>query len=113
MQIQINCDKNIALHTRLSNFVETELHRALDRFDTHLTRIEVHLSDETASNTGPQEKRCKLEVRPRDHQSLIVTGTAADLQQSISGATEKMKRLLDATFGRIAAKRFSAVPPTY
>lgn len=108
MQIHINSDRNIALHAKLSNFVETELHRVLHRFDHQLTRVEVHLSDGNGAKAGTQDKRCMLEVRPRGLQPLVVVGTASELQQSISGAAEKMKRLLGATFGRLAARRFEA-----
>jgi len=113
MQIQINSGKNVTLHSRLSNFVETELHRTLHRFDRQLTRVEVHLSDETGAKAGTHDKRCKLEVRPRGLPPLVVTGVAPDRLQSISGAAEKMKRQLDATFGRLAARRFNAPQPRY
>jgi ribosomal subunit interface protein len=106
MQIQINSDKNVTVHHKLSHFVEAELHRVLDRFGAQLTRIEVHLSDENASRTGVHDKRCKLEARVRGLQPMVVTGAASNTQQSISGAAEKMKRQLEATFGRLADRRF-------
>jgi ribosome-associated translation inhibitor RaiA len=116
MQIQINSDKNISLHNKLSNFVESELHRTLSRFDSHLTRIEVHLSDENGSKpgskTGPQDKRCKLEARPRGLQPIVATGVAGNTQQSISGAALKMKRQLAATFGRLSDRRIAVAEPT-
>lgn len=113
MQIQINSDNHIAIHAKLSNFVETELHRVLHRFDRQLTRVEVHLSDGSGAKSGPQDKCCKLEARPRGLQPLVVTGVASNTQQSISGAAEKMKRQLDATFGRLAARRFNSPQPDY
>jgi ribosomal subunit interface protein len=113
MQIQINSDNHIAIHAKLSNFIETELHRVLHRFDRQLTRVEVHLSDENASKAGPNDKRCKLEVRPRGLHPLIVTGAASNTEQCICGAAEKMKRQLDATFGRLAARRFNIAQPNY
>lgn len=113
MQIQINSDKNVTVHNKLSHFVESELQRTLRRFNTQLTRVEVHLSDENAAKTGVRDKRCKLEVRPRGLAPLVVTGVASNTQQSISGAAEKMKRQLEATFGRLAARRFNAPQPNY
>src|SRR3982074_2614178 len=115
MQIQINSDNHITLHAKLSNFVETELHRVLHRFDRQLTRVEVHLSDENGSKSSSKspDKCCKLEARPRGLQPLVVTGVAPNTQQSISGAAEKMKRQLEATFGRLAARRFNAAQPNY
>src|SRR5215469_10935852 len=111
MQIQINSDKHVTVHPKLSNFVENELLRTLHRFDTQLTRIEVHLAN--GSRAGVNNKRCTLEARPRGLPPLVVTGIASSTQQSVSGAAEKMKRQLAGTFGRLAARRFNAPQPTY
>src|SRR5271170_2337456 len=105
MQLLINSDKNIVMHAALSTSIEAEVHRLLDRFDSDLTRIEVFLTDENADKSGPRDKRCILEARPNNHQSLTVTDDSADLQTAVSGAAKKMQRLLETTFGRIADKR--------
>jgi ribosomal subunit interface protein len=110
MQIQINSDKNVTVHNKLSQFVETELQRTLRRFDSHLTRVEVHLSDENAAKKSGIDKRCKIEARPRYHKPLIVTATSPNLQMSISGAAEKMKRQLETTYSRMLTKRLNAAP---
>ncbi len=108
MQIQINSGSTIPMHAALSGLIEEELHRLLDRFDGHLTRIEVHLSDENGDKAGLQDKRCLLEARPKHHQSLAVTNDSADVQTAVSGAANKMQRLLETTFGRLSDKRYPA-----
>jgi ribosome-associated translation inhibitor RaiA len=105
MQILINTDKNIPMHAALSTWIEAELHRLLDRFDSYLTRIDVFLADENATKSGPQDKRCTLEVWPKHHQSLTITDNAADVQTAVSGAAKKMQQLLETTFERIGYKR--------
>jgi ribosome-associated translation inhibitor RaiA len=105
MQILINSDKNIAMHAALSTSIEAEIHRLLDRFDSDLTRIDVFLTDENGDKPGLQDKRCILEARQKNHQSLTVTDDSNDLQTAVSGAAKKMQRLLETTFGRIADKR--------
>ena len=105
MQILINSDKNIQMHEALSTSIEAEIHRLLDRFDNHLTRVEVFLTDENAGKSGPLDKKCSLEARPKNHQTLTVTDLSSDVQTAVSGATKKMQRLLETTFGRIADKR--------
>ena len=104
MQIQISSDKNISMHAKLSNLIESDLHRILDRYEDELTRVEVHLTDENGDKSGPQDKRCLLEARPRNHQSLTVTNDSANIQTAVSGAANKMHRLLVTTFGRIEDK---------
>jgi ribosomal subunit interface protein len=101
MQIQISSDKNISMHNKLSNLIQSDLNRILDRFKDQLTRVEVHLSDENGDKAGAQDKRCRLEVRHRHHQALAVTNDSSDIPSAVTGAAAKMQRLLVSTFGRI------------
>jgi len=112
MQIGINSDKNIPMHAKLSALIESHLHHALDRFDSQLTRLEVHLTDESGARSGAQDKRCVLEARPKHHQSLIVTNDSSDLETAVSGAAGKMQRLLETTFGRVSDKHRGETPRT-
>lgn len=110
MQIQINSDKNIAMHAKLSSLIESSLHHLLDRFDSHLTRVEVHLTDENGDKNGAQDKRCLLEARPKHHPSLTVTNDSADIQTAVSGAAGKMQRLLETKYGRMTDKHRGETP---
>ncbi|MBB5330161.1 HPF/RaiA family ribosome-associated protein [Tunturiibacter gelidoferens] len=107
MQIQISSDKNISMHSKLSNLIDSDLNRILDRFKDEITRVEVHLSDENGDKSGAQDKRCSLEVRPKRHQSLAVTNDSSDIPTAVTGAGAKMVRLLVSTFGRIEDKNRS------
>jgi hypothetical protein len=54
----INTDKNIIMHAALSTWIEAGLYRLLDRFDSHLARIDVFLTDEypkILSTPNPQK----------------------------------------------------------
>src|SRR5580693_9121778 len=104
MQIQISSDKNISMHSKLSNLIDSDLKRILDRFKDEITRVEVHLSDENGDKSGAQDKRCRLEVRHKRHQALAVTNDSSDIQTAVTGAAAKMQRLLGNTFGRIEDK---------
>jgi ribosome-associated translation inhibitor RaiA len=107
MQIQISSDKNISMHSKLSNLIDSDLKRILDRFKDEITRVEVHLSDENGDKSGAQDKRCRLEVRPKRHQSLAVTNDSSDIPTAVTGAGAKMVRLLVSTFGRSEDKNRS------
>ena len=110
MQIQINSDKNIPMHAKLSGQIEAELHRILGRFEEQLTRIEVHLSDENGDKPGAQDKRCVLEARPRHYTNVTVANEAGDVSTAVSGAANKMQRLLETTFGRLHDKHRNDTP---
>lgn len=104
MKVQLNTDTNIAGNEALSQQVEAIINETLDRFSQDITRVEVHLSDENSNEKfGDNDKRCLIEVRLANHQLIAVSDQGQILEQSISGAAEKMKNLLDTTLGKLRA----------
>ena len=63
VQIQVNTDENIEGGEELSARVSAEIRTRLDRFSKHITRIEVHISDEDGDKSGESAKRCLFEAR--------------------------------------------------
>ncbi|MEZ5741797.1 MAG: HPF/RaiA family ribosome-associated protein [Burkholderiaceae bacterium] len=78
MQILLNTDRNISNSPRLKDYVEAQVNDALGRFADRLTRIEVHLNDANSDKPGPNDKRCMMEARIRNHQPLSVTHETAE-----------------------------------
>ena len=105
MQVQINSDNNISMHTRLSDSIGAYINNLLQRFDPYLTRVDVHLTGENVKKSGPKDKRCVLEARAKRRQSLVVTNKSTDIEDAFSGAADKMHRQLETTYGRLADKR--------
>ncbi len=105
MQIQINTDHNIEGHEALTSHVSSVVEDTLHQFSDHITRIEVHLSDEkapTKGQTGGQnDKRCMMEARLEGYHPLAVTAHADTLHQAIEGAANKLARLVESTLGRL------------
>ena len=52
MQIQINTDHNVAGHEALASHVNGLVENALNHVSDHITRVEVHLSDENGNKGG-------------------------------------------------------------
>ena len=114
MQIQINTDRNIegreALAARVSGVVES----TLSRFSNHITRVEVHLSDENSDKKGGNDHmRCLMEARLEGRQPVAVTHQAATLDQAVDGAADKLIRLIESTLGRLRDHKGSRIelPP--
>ena len=108
MLIQVNTDGNIEGGEKFLRYVEAELSRLLSRFADHLTRLDVHLSDENGAKTGLADKRCLLEARPEGRRPVIVSHDAATVENAWTGATKKLERLLEADQGRIDDHRAGA-----
>jgi ribosome-associated translation inhibitor RaiA len=110
MQVQINSDNTISMHNKLSDSIGAYIINVLHRFEPYLTRVEVHLTGEANKNSGPQksgprDKRCLLEARPKRHPSLIVSAASTDIETAFSGAAAKLHRHLENTYGRLGDKR--------
>ncbi len=101
MQIQINTDHHIENHEALTAHVSGVVQDALNPFSDHITRIEVHLSDENGQSGGLNDKRCMMEARLESYHPLAVTAHADTLHQAIEGAANKLARLVEGTLGRL------------
>lgn len=101
MKIQFNTDVNIDGTEALAAYVSATIEEALARFSEHVTRVEVHLSDENGDKSGQQDQRCMLEARLEGRQPIAVTDHAATLDQAVHGAARKLAHLLDSTLGRL------------
>jgi ribosomal subunit interface protein len=105
MQIQINSDRHIQADERLAEFVRETLNSKLNRFADHLTRIEVHLSDENSSaKHDGNDKRCLLEARFEGQDPVAVTEHAATVGQAVTGAADKLQRKLSTLVGKLRDK---------
>ena len=101
MQIQINSGHNIEVHEALAAQVSGIVESALSRFSDHITRVEVHLSDENSDKkVGHDDMRCMMEARLEGRQPITVTHQAATLDQAVDGAADKLARLIEHTLGR-------------
>jgi len=106
MQVQINSDNNISMHTKLSDSIGAYINNLLQRFDPYLTRVEVNLTgDKSTKKPGPKGKRCVLKASAKRHRSLVVTNKSTDIEAAFAGAATKMHRHLESTYGRLSDKR--------
>ena len=110
MQININTDKTIERHQGLDDHVESVVQAAVGRFGEHITRVEVHLSDENSQKSADGGNRCLLEARVTGYQPIAVSEHALNLHQAISGAAEKLKRAVDSALGRLHDKQLHKTP---
>jgi Holliday junction resolvasome RuvABC endonuclease subunit len=103
MLIQINTDHNIQSADLPFQWVAAAVRESLEHFSDHITRVEVHLSDQNGDQkTGIDAMRCMLEARLASHQPIVVTHQATTLDQAVAGAAEKMKHAVESLLGRLA-----------
>jgi len=101
MIIVLNSDKNIETNTKQTEYYQSYIEDHLDRFSDHITRIEVHFSDENAGKTGPDDKRCVLEARLEKRQPMAVKANQNTVEQALFDAVDKIKASLSTYYGRL------------
>jgi ribosome-associated translation inhibitor RaiA len=101
MQILVNSDNHIKGGESANERVAAIVQAAVERFQTRITRIEVHLSDTNGPKHGAREKRAVIEARVAGLRPIAVAHEAETLLQSIEGAADKLTRALEHTLGRL------------
>jgi ribosome-associated translation inhibitor RaiA len=102
MKIQINTDHNINGREGMIQYAESVVENTLGHLADHITRIEVHLSDQNGKKGGDQDDRCLMEARLKGHQPIAVSSEAATVDKAIIAAADKLKSSLDHTLGKLS-----------
>jgi len=102
VKIQVNIGHAISDHKKIIQHTETIVESILGHLAEHITRIEVHVSDENSKKEDGHDKRCMIEARLKGHQPVAVTNVSETIGQAIGGAVEKLKSSLDHTLGRLS-----------
>ncbi len=100
MTIQFNTDKTISGEKRNEAFFTAQIADELDRFQSHITRIEVHLSDENGKKEGRNDILCLLEARLEGRKPIAVSNQADTIELAVTGGIEKLTSSLEKILGR-------------
>lgn len=111
MQVQINTDHNVEGHEAMAAHIRGVVESALSSVSDHITRVEVHMTDESGHKSTQNDKRCMMEARLEGRPPVAVTHHAMTLHEAVDGAAEKLTRLVESTVGRLRDKRKRANAP--
>ena len=99
MQINVNTDNTIDKHQGLDDHVESVVRSSIGRFGDHVTRVDVHLSNEVKEKKADGGQSCMMEARVSGYAPVVVHEHAADLHQVAGdrsgGAHRRRQRPLD------------------
>jgi hypothetical protein len=101
MKIQFNTDNNIKVSNELRVSLTSLISNELSRFNDHITRLEVHISDEDGHKDGQNDKRCMIEAHLEGMQPIAVTSHADSHELAVTGAVDKLKSSIDTIEGRL------------
>ncbi len=101
MTIQFNSDNNLSVSDAFRESLTTMITEDLSRVSRHITRLEIHLSDEDGSKNGQNDKRCLLEARLEGRPPIAVTNLADNHEDALKGALQKLITSLETILGRL------------
>ena len=100
IQVQVNTDHHIQGGESLNASVTRLVEQAIGRFESQLTRVELHLNDVNSHKGGDADVRCMIEARITGHEPIAVTEHAVNVEQAVRQAAAKMERALDSVIGK-------------
>ncbi len=104
MEIFVNTDSNIDCDADEVSRIKAGVESTFSRFDHSLTRIEVHLRDDSAGRETGDDIRCLLEARPAGQDPVTASHQASTVVEALGGATDKLETLLTHKFDRLTEK---------
>jgi len=105
MQINVNTDRTIDKHQGLDEHVQSVVRSSIGRFGEHISRVDVHLSNENKEKQADGGNYCMMEARVSGYQPIVVREHAISLHQAISNAGDKLQRAIDSALGRLQDKK--------
>jgi ribosome-associated translation inhibitor RaiA len=104
MIIQLNTDKNLTIHSEYEAQITSKLNHDLERYTDHISRIEVHMSDENGSKGGINDKKCLLEARFEGKPPIVTSDLGDTYDLALKGATEKLRNALKTVVSKLQEK---------
>jgi ribosome-associated translation inhibitor RaiA len=106
MNVQVETDSNVHGSEALKERATIMIESALQHHGDQITRVEVHLADENSrAKSGKRDKRCVIEARPAGLPPVAARHTADTVEAALTGAIEKLQRVLERSLGRLNDKR--------
>jgi ribosome-associated translation inhibitor RaiA len=104
MNVQLHTDRNIAIDAELAARIETKVAADLERFASRVTRVDLHLTDQSAGRNTGSHVRCLAEAQLAGRPPVVVAHEAPDAKAAIDGAVVDLVAALGHTMERLADK---------
>jgi hypothetical protein len=101
MKVLINTDKTINGDERQQHYFTSLIDEELKKYQSHISRIDVHLSDQNGIKEGVNDILCLLEARLEGRPPMAVSHQDDTVELAVSGALEKLKSALETITGRL------------
>jgi len=111
MQVLVSSNHSVTVSEDLIAMIEGAVAEGLSRFGDRITRVEVHLADDSgAHKSGKTDKYCSMEAHVAGFGPLTVKDHAGSLDVAVDGALDKLWRALDHQLGRLQERPAQGPP---
>ena len=100
MDIHVSTDNTIHGDARVIEVAEAAVQTDLGHMADWLTRVEVHLKDQSGDKKGPAHFRCTMEGRPRGLAPMAASADGKDIPAALKGAATKLRQRLQSEHAR-------------
>ena len=104
MIFQFNTDKTIHGDQGQRDHFEALITNEISQYSTHISRIDVHLSDENGKQKGVKDIRCLLEAQIVRSQPIVAIEYSDTVELAVAGAIHKLKASLEKIHERTSAR---------
>lgn len=101
MDFQFNTDNNIEGTEEMASRAEARVRERLARFETRLTRIEVHVRDIDGTTSGARGIEAVIEARPAGREPVSSSDRGTEPAAAVNAALAKLVTRLDSEFGKL------------
>lgn len=105
MPIHVDTDRNIAGNDGLVVSIDARIENDAIRSIGRIVCMKVHLTNEDAGKTGEDDKRCVMETRLEERQSVAMREDPAMLQFAVHWSAHRLGRMIGCSVTTLRANR--------
>lgn len=102
MQIDLRTDNSIEGTEELAARVSHEISTALEHHAARITRVEVHLSDESIGRPTGNDIRCLLTADLEGQPPVVASAVADGIDKAVLAATHALAHAVEHRIGRLS-----------
>lgn len=101
MIILMNTDKTLSGDSETQEYFTSQVKESLKKYQSHISRIEIHLKDENGIKDGVDDVSCLIEARLNGRKPIAITSQADTKEHAFSAAVRKIEGAIGSVLGRI------------
>jgi ribosome-associated translation inhibitor RaiA len=104
MRTHVTTTGAIHAHQAFRDQVVESVDETMSRFGDIVTRVDIHLVEESARRSSAESVRCTAEAHVAGHGTVVVTQHAEHVEPAVREAVEKLEGSIARALGRLGVR---------